>query len=219
VLEPKSAPRSDRGLLVLLHGRTDELDGPRTMLSDELFRALEQLGSSAPAVLLVNGGESGYFHDRLDQPWGRYVTEEAIPAGLARAHARRDRVAIGGFSMGGYGALDIAALNRGRFCAVGGHSPAIFASAAATAPGAFDNADDFAEHDVLARARAHDPYAGTPVWLDVGESDPFRATTEQLGAEIHRPVHVWPGGHEGAYWRRHMAAYMRFYARALASCN
>jgi hypothetical protein len=28
----------------------------------------------------------------------------------------------------------------------------------------------------------------------------------------------WAGGHEGAYWRRHYGAYLRFYARALARC-
>ncbi|MEY2515036.1 MAG: hypothetical protein QOJ89_2394 [bacterium] len=219
LLVPRGARNPDRGLLVLLHGRTNSLDGPRSMLSDELFRALEKLGPSAPAVLLVNGGESSYFHDRSDGPWGRYVVTEAIPAGLRRAHARRDRVAIGGISMGGFGALDIAALNRGRFCAAGGHSPAIFASGGASAPGAFDDAADFARHDVLARARVRNPYAGMPVWLDAGDQDPFRATTTELGELIHHPAHVWRGSHDGAYWRRHMRAYVQFYARALKLCD
>lgn len=204
---------------MLLHGRTDDLDGPRSMWSDALVRGLERLGGAAPAVLLVNGGPSSYFHDRADGPWGSYVLREAIPEAVRRARTKPGRVAIGGISMGGFGALDLAAMAPGRFCAVGGHSPAIFASGAASAPGAFDDGTDFARHDVLGRARRSDPYAGTPVWLDVGDKDPFRASVEQLGAEIHRRVRVWPGRHDGDYWHSHMAQYLRFYARALAVCR
>jgi len=219
LLIPDAGPTSGRSLLVLLHGRTGDLDGPQSMLSDELFRALEKLGPSAPAVLLVNGGKSSYFHDRRDGPWGRYVMTEAIPAGLKRAHARHDRVAIGGISMGGFGALDLAASAPGRFCAVGGHSPAIFVSGALSAPGAFDDAEDFARHDLLARSAHKDPYAGTPVWLDAGDQDPFREAVSQLGVQIHRKVRIWPGKHEGAYWHKHMAAYLRFYSSALKACR
>lgn len=193
--------------------------GRRACSSDELFAALEKLGSRAPAVLLVNGGESSYFHDRRDGPWGQYVMKEAIPAGIKRAHARRDRVAIGGISMGGFGALDLAASAPGRFCAVGGHSPAIFASGAVSASGAFDDAEDFDRHDVLARsAGATNPYAKTPVWLDVGTEDPFRESTAQLGEQIHSRARVWPGQHDGDYWHKHMAAYLGFYAEALKRC-
>jgi enterochelin esterase-like enzyme len=219
LLIPHAGPKTRRNLLVLLHGRTDDLDGPKSMLSDELFSALEKLGPSAPAVLLVNGGKASYFHDRRDGPWGRYVMTEAIPAAIRRAHARRDRVAIGGISMGGFGALDLAASAPGRFCAVGGHSPAIFVSGALSAPGAFDDGEDFARHDVLARSVKSDPYAGTPVWLDVGDQDPFREAVSQLGVQIHRKVHIWPGKHEGSYWHKHMAAYLRFYAGALKACR
>jgi S-formylglutathione hydrolase FrmB len=218
LLVPHAAPRTGRSLLVLLHGRTDG-NGPASMLSDELFSALEKLGADAPAVLLVNGGASSYFHDRRDGPWGRYVMTEVIPPGIRRAHARRDRVAIGGISMGGFGALDLAASAPGRFCAVGGHSPAIFVSGALSAPGAFDDAEDFNRHDLLARSVTTNPYAGTPVWLDVGAEDPFRESTAQLAEQIHTRVHIWPGKHDGEYWHRHMAAYLRFYASALKRCR
>src|SRR3712207_1636664 len=69
-------------LLVLLHGRTDDLRGPDSMLTDALLRGLESLGPDAPAILLVNGGESSYFHDRRGGRWGDYVLRRAIPAGI-----------------------------------------------------------------------------------------------------------------------------------------
>jgi enterochelin esterase-like enzyme len=139
-----------RPLLVLLHGRGMK---PSGLLSDAFFRALRRLGARAPDVLLADGGDHSYFHDRRDGAWGSAVVEEAIPAALARLHADRRRVAIGGVSMGGFGALDLARLHPGRFCAIGAHSPALSSGAGATAPGAFDDAADFARHDVVAAAR------------------------------------------------------------------
>ncbi len=77
-------PHGGRGrfLLVLLHGRSVS---PDSWLSDPFFEALHALGSSAPDVLLANGGNHSYWHDRTDGPWGSYVLHEAIPEALARS--------------------------------------------------------------------------------------------------------------------------------------
>ena len=32
-------------------------------------------------------------------------------------------------------------------------------------------------------------------------------------------AHSWHGGHDNNYWNPHWAAYLRFYANALASCG
>jgi S-formylglutathione hydrolase FrmB len=101
------------------------------------------------------------------------VTEDLIPRVAKEFDADAERVAIGGISMGGYGAFDIARLNPGRFCAIGGHSPALWQSAGETAPGAFDDAEDFASHEVVgAAASAPGPFLEQPVWLDSGDADP-----------------------------------------------
>jgi enterochelin esterase-like enzyme len=126
--------------------------------------------------------------------------------------------------MGGFGALDIARLHPSRFCAVGADSAALWAQGGETAAGAFDNAEDFARHDVLGAARSHDPYRGLAVWVDVGTLDPFRAADTQLASELRADgqrvqFHVWPGGHDQSYWQAHWADYLRFYADALASCR
>jgi hypothetical protein len=31
-------------------------------------------------------------------------------------------------------------------------------------------------------------------------------------------MHVWPGAHDGDYWRAHYRQYLHFYAGALAHC-
>jgi enterochelin esterase-like enzyme len=195
--------RHGRTLLILLHGRGSK---PTQFLSQPFFDELAALGRRAPVVLLLDGGDHSYWHDRADGAWGSMVLREAIPAGVARTRATR--VAIGGISMGGFGALELGA--RGRFCAVGGHSPAMWFHAGDTAPGAFDDAADFARNDLI----DHPPRYRAPVWIDVGSSDPFHDAAVAYARKIHAQLHVWPGAHESSYWRAHIAAYLRFYAKA-----
>jgi S-formylglutathione hydrolase FrmB len=218
VVIPAAHPDGRRPLLVFLHGRSSD---DRSELDDAFFSALAELGSRAPMVAFPYGGDRSYWHDRADGRWGSYVVREVIPEVVRQFGADGRRVAIGGISMGGFGAYDIARLNPGRFCAVAGHSPALWRSGGETAPGAFDDAEDFARHDVIAAARANpDAFGRGRLWLDAGDEDPFRpgddAMAEALGGRVS--AHTWPGGHEGDYWNAHWPDYARFYARALARC-
>ena len=36
---------------------------------------------------------------------------------------------------------------------------------------------------------------------------------------VHVTYHVWPVAHTESYWHAHMAAYLNFYAAALAACS
>jgi S-formylglutathione hydrolase FrmB len=217
ILVTPSGGGRGRPLLVLLHGRSVH---PDSWLSDSFFGALHALGARAPNVLLADGGNHSYWHNRRDGPWGSYVLHEAIPAALARTGANPRRVGIGGISMGGFGALDLARLAPHRFCAVGGHSAALWFSGGDTPAGAFGDAADFDRHDVIRFARGRSPY-GAPVWLDVGTRDPFRQADTALAQELRAEgaqltFHVWPGVHGSSYWHPHMRQYVRFYAKACA---
>jgi S-formylglutathione hydrolase FrmB len=190
-------------------------------LNDAFFSALADLGDRAPIVAFPYGGKNSYWHDRDDGRWGTYVMREVIPEVVKRFDADRRRVAIGGISMGGFGAYDIARLNPGRFCAVAGHSPALWRTGGETAPGAFDDAEDFARHDVIGAARANpDAFDHVPLWLDAGDRDFFRSGDAAFRAALRSRLtaHTWPGGHDGDYWNAHWSDYARFYARALARC-
>jgi S-formylglutathione hydrolase FrmB len=205
-----------RPLLVLLHGRGSDPDDVWTL---GLRDGLERLGARAPAVLLVNGGDHSYYHDRADGPWGEYVFREAIPAALARLQADPDRVAIGGISMGGFGALDLARLHPARFCAVGGHSPALWRTGGETPAGAFDDAEDFSRHDLFQGSKS----GRAAIWIDVGRDDPFLGAAKDYAQRLRQAgrqvtLHLWEGGHDRDYWKRHLDAYLGFYADALARC-
>src|SRR5436190_600140 len=217
LVQPAGAS-SGRPLLVFLHGRGDK--GEDSNVNYAFFEALAAQGARAPAVVFPNGGNHGYWHDRRGAKWAHYVLDEVIPRAIEELHADPKRIAIGGISMGGFGALDLARLHPHRFCAVGAHSPALWQTAGETAPGAFDDAADFARHDVLGAVRRHpNLYAGTPVWLDAGSADPFQPGDRALDrASRALRLRTYPGAHEGAYWRAHYAAYLRFYASALSRC-
>ena len=207
-----------RPLLVFLHGRGQA--GNESNANGAFYAALRAQGSRAPVVVFPNGGEHSYFHARRSGDWARYVLDEVIPRAVKRFGADPDRVAIGGISMGGFGAFAIARKRPTAFCAVGGHSAAFWQSSGATAPGAFDNAADFSRNDLirLARARGRKPWGDARLWLDGGTADPFRAADERLAAGLHIRMRHWAGGHDGNYWRAHYKRYLRFYADALAAC-
>jgi len=222
VVPPKAPPAGERGLLVFLHGRggSDE-----TFTGNEaVFAGLAKQGVKAPVVAFPDGSDHSYWHDRDGGNWGRYVMREVIPTVVERYGVDPKRVAIGGISMGGFGAYDLALLHPRRFCAVGGHSPALWFEAGETAPGAFDDAADFNRNDVVGMVRGNpDAFAGMRVWNDYGNADPFRVYDEGFvdyleadGADLS--AHTGNGGHDGAYWDRHWAAYLRFYANSLARC-
>jgi predicted esterase len=203
-----------RALLVFLHGYGAS---PSDTFDPAFAAALRRLGDRAPVVLLPEGDVS-WWHDRAGEPWGSYVLREAIPAALRRSGADPHRIAIGGISMGGFGALDLGRIEPKRFCAVGGHSPAIGKWGSDEASFAFADKADFERHDLLGFARKRRLY-DSPVWIDVGQQDPLRPAASKLSRELRAEgedvtFHSWPGAHEGRYWDAHFAQYLRFYADA-----
>jgi len=126
---------------------------------------------------------------------------------LREAIPQHGRVAIGGISMGGYGALLAASRDR-RFCAVGVMSPALWLEPGETAPGAFDNAADYERNDVF---KLEPP---RPLWIALGASDPFHDAALAYARRAGITAHVSPGGHDSGFWDAHIATLLRFVARA-----
>ncbi|HEY2309534.1 MAG TPA: hypothetical protein VGH46_00270 [Gaiellaceae bacterium] len=191
-------------MLVLLHGYHAS---PWQFLTQPFFDTLTSLGARAPEVLLLDGGADSYWHDRADGKWGSMIRREAIPAGLTRTHARR--VAVGGISMGGYGALLLGSRDHA-LCAVGAQSPALWLSPGETAPGAFDDAQDYERNNVFELSPPH------PLWIDLGASDPFHDATLTYARRAGLHAHVKPGGHDAALWNAFTPQFLRFFAHACA---
>ncbi len=100
-------------------------------------------------------------------------------------------------------------------------SPAIFQSydEMRAGPGdAFDSADDFAAHDVIAGAAR---LARIPVRVDCGTADPFYANDRGFAAALPTaPEGSWfRGCHDGDSWRVVAPAQIAFLGRALAASS
>jgi len=150
------------------------------------------------AVVAVDGG-GGYWHRRASgEDAGAMVTDELIPM-LAGQSLDTSQVGFLGWSMGGYGALLLGArLGPARTAAICAVSPALWVSAGAAAPGAFDGAEDFAANSVWGL-----PALGSiPLRIDCGTSDPFYAATKEFIAQLPTPPagDFSPGGHDAGYW-------------------
>lgn len=222
VVVPAGAPSKDRPLLVFLHGRGED---ESSYLTEIVFTALERVGPKAPIVAFPQGGEASYWHDRDDGDWATYVNEEVLPRVIRRFEVDPERIAIGGISMGGYGAYNVARLAPGRYCAIGGHSPALWLDSEEAASGAFDDAGDFDRNDVIA-AVGEDPslYRRSRLWLDVGDDDPFAPAIAELANVLganpgtRLAYKTRPGDHSNNYWNRYWHGYLRFYTDALNDC-
>lgn len=220
IVPPRAGPRGERSLLVFLHGR----GGDEGSFNDMTLRDLPRLRRRQPVVAFPDGGDHGYWHNRREGAWDRYVMREVIPRVMDRFGIDPRHLAIGGISMGGFGAYSIALHHPGRFCAVGGHSAALWFDGSETAPGAFDSAADFERNDVIEMVQS-DPnaFGDARVWNDYGREDPFRVYNEGFvdalrAGDTDLTAHTWPGGHEGSYWDSHWPTYQRFYANSLAHC-
>jgi S-formylglutathione hydrolase FrmB len=202
-------------LLLVLHGR----GGNHNIAFDDLhldrvLRGVVSRGVPPFAIATVDGGADSYYHRRrsgLDPQ--RMIVDELLPL-LARHGARTSRFAIGGWSMGGYGALLLAErLGRSRVAAVAVDSPALYLTAGSTAAGAFDDAEDFHRHDVLTHTSL---LRGIPIRVTCGESDSFLPGSRRLLAEVPTAQHdIRPGGHDEGFWRSSAPAQLAFVGRRL----
>ncbi len=155
-----------------------------------------------------------YFHARRDDSdIGALIINDLLPVLRAQGLSPKP-VRLLGWSMGGYGALWLAIRHGATVVgAVGGMSSALWTSSGASAPGAFDNREDFLAHDVFARASA---LAGMPVRLDCGASDPFIAANRAFATLVpHAVVTFDAGGHDDAYRRPPGIQRLEWFAQTL----
>jgi pimeloyl-ACP methyl ester carboxylesterase len=158
-------------------------------------------GSSTPFALAGVDGGGAYWHPHAtDDPLGMLV-DEFLPL-LAARGLDTGRVAVCGWSMGGYGALVCGLTYPGRFRALVATSPAIFRSfedAHRVNPGAFDTPDEWRAYDVTARAKE---FAGMPVRIAIGASDSFAGAVRTLRDRLPDPsvVQLPAGCHDGRLW-------------------
>jgi enterochelin esterase-like enzyme len=203
-------------VLVALHGRGgNHTDAYRNLHLDEYLAKAVAAGARPFAIASVDGGDHDYWHPRRATDPAAMVVDEFLPL-LADRGLDAGRIGLIGWSMGGYGALYLAAVLRRTRCAVAvAESPAIWRHSAQSVQGAFDDARDFDRHAVFGRQAR---LAGIALRIDCGAGDGFAPITRELRASISpTPAGgIEPGGHDAAYWRAQAPAQLAFVGRHLA---
>ncbi len=205
-------------LCLVLHGygqtASDAIDAGRY----DRYLAAAVAGGLPPFVLAACDGGPGYWHPHAtDDPLGM-LFEDFLPLLAARGLAAgpSDRLAVLGWSMGGYGALLAGVTHPERCAAVVASAPAIWRSydeAHRVNAGAFDSAREWAAYDIFANA---DRLRGLTVRIDCGESDPFAPAVRALRDRLPDPgvVHLAKGCHNNDFWQHVAPAQLRLIGEA-----
>ena len=167
------------------------------------------LAESWPPFLIVlpNGGEIANNSSGGDGSYETVILDDLIPyvEQTYCASPVADRRAIGGISRGGYWALEIAFRFPEQFGSVGGHSASLL--------------DAFAEPDINPQFTGLSQDLGDlRIYFDIGVNDYVINNIRQLHEDMETAVppipHTWvlnEGGHEDAYWQRHIPEYLAWY--------
>jgi S-formylglutathione hydrolase FrmB len=234
-------PRTGRPpfpVFYLLHGLSDD--------STVWLRhtRLEWYIRDLPLMIVLPDGYRGFYTDHEEGPaHARHLGRELVDFvdRNFRTRARRAGRAIGGLSMGGYGALRVGLGYPDRFCSVNSHSGALgranadFSEEAVQAGKHKDKAPEFlaelrrifgrkplgTAHDILGLALAAQRSGRLPkLLLDCGRGDYLRADSREFHRELkaaHVPheYHEYAGAHDWDYWDRHIQDALKFHCRNL----
>jgi enterochelin esterase-like enzyme len=206
-------------VLYLLHGSGQRVDEWLSYGAVETADRMIAAGALRPMLIVMPQGDIGYWVNHVgDGPrWGDYVTSDLIKQIDATFRTQPDAKhrAIGGLSMGGYGALVLAFTHPSLFESVGASSPTLHTEGSLPELG---TGPDYAARDPVGLATSA-PVDGLNIWLDIGATDPWLPRVAKVDAALNaRNIqHTWmvgDGGHDSDYWQHNLAAYLNFYNAA-----
>jgi enterochelin esterase-like enzyme len=230
VILPPGYDRDSRRypVLYLLHGAAG---GANEWVEIGIHKAADGLwsaGAIEPFIIVLPEGGSSYWLNHADggPRWGDYVVEDLVREidSTYRTVADRDHRAIGGLSMGGDGALQLALNRPDVFGIAGGHSPTTRLTYDRR-PGAFYGDETYWQHhNPLWLIQNKDTARLLKIWIDMGDDDVWLPSAEALheallDQDVEHQYAELPGSHEAEYWIGYQDQYLRFYAEAFTAAD
>ena len=224
-------------VLYFLHGLgADQSFLASSGASSEIEEAWEEKRLGEFVIITPQAENSFYINSRDGHIlYDDFFVKEFVPQMERRFRLIGDRAgrAIGGVSMGGYGALRFAFKYPRMFVSVAVHMPALLeelphGSAGAglamflgTAFGSPLNERFWKENTPFVFARTAN-LQGLKIYFDCGDHDNygFDAGARQLdrlltARHVEHEAHIYPGGHNWQFVGEHLAASLEFQSRAL----
>ena len=203
IAQQTQAPSRSAPVVVVLHGKSGD--------ASHAFRIVklhQHVRDAGVTLASVDGGDYYWHARRVGVDTGAMVVEDFLPL-VRRETGYAGKVAFLGWSMGGYGSLLLASeLGPDKVFAVVAESAALWTDAGLSAPGAFDDREDFEAHDVFARTDVLD---GIAVRMDCGRSDPFVPGNTAFGNALpSAELTIDEGGHTVEYWTSHGGPQLRW---------
>lgn len=170
------------------------------------------------------GDGSGYLpHHTAD--FERWIVEEVPAAARAAVPAlsQASPLFINGLSMGGFGALRLAAKYPERFRAAGGHSSITHLDQfKLVVEEPLELYDCPKEDQSVLQAMLQNRECLPALRIDCGSEDKLIEYNRQLNRELKQAGirHIYeefPGGHSWPYWETHLADMLKFFAQRLKS--
>ena len=228
ILLPESRLEGPFPVLYLLHGLSDD----QTMWQRRT--SIERYVQNLPLIVVMPDGGRGFYSDaEQGMAWETAIVRDLVDYvdTLFRTKATREGRCVAGLSMGGYGAAKFALKYPERFCGGVSHSGALGFGHRTMKPAA-DNrwATEFArivgenpvggENDLYALAAKLAPDKRPALRIDCGTGDfllddnrAFHAYLDTLGFAHEYEEH--PGGHDWAYWDKHIQETLAFFTPLL----
>ena len=180
-------------------------------------------GQIQPLIIVMPQGDHSYFVNHVGtdgERWGDYLAFDLVAHIDTMYHTipQPSSRAIGGLSMGGFGALQLAFTHPEIFGVVGAHSPAL--RTVEQLSDILDPTDAPEDFDPIEVAKAINPTYAPRIWVDAGAEDEWADRVVILGQtlderSITHEVRLLPGEHTGEYWTARVGDYIHFYARSV----
>jgi len=211
----------------LLHGLSDDHSIWMRRTS------LERYIAGMPLVVVMPDGGRGWYTNAADGE-GKYENDliEDVVGLVDRTFpvkAERAGRAIGGLSMGGYGAVKLALAHHEMFVSANSHSGALgfprldhseMKKLSPEAPRIFGASSKGGKDDPFAQVEQMDHGRISALRLDCGKEDflleqnrAFHKHLEQM--HVAHEYEEFPGNHNWVYWDRHVRDALAFHARHL----
>jgi enterochelin esterase-like enzyme len=210
-------------VLYMLHGAGGNYtEWSDSFLPEQADRMM--VAHDIPPLIIVMPDDSGQTYwanwSEGGPRWGDYVTEDVVATidQRYRTLPNSSSRAIGGLSMGGLGALNLAFQHPDIFGVVGAHSPSVRIDPDPALW--FLAGQTFWDNNPIWLVQHRTGLEVLKIWLDAGDEDIWLPNIEQVHTALveqglQAEWHVFPGPHEAPYWIEHVPDYLHFYGAAL----